>query len=969
MTKSLTLKLFGGLQIALDGKPLTKLTKKEQALLGYLAVTGRTWSRDSLSTLLWSEVEEAKARKSLGVALTHLRRHLADYLHITRQEIGLKPNQPYWLDVSVFLEAFPHQFDHAVDPTNWLKQEPLLPEQADCLKKAIELYQGSFLDGFSVIHAPLFEEWVLNKQEQFHLLAIQAFYQLAGDTLRRADYKLTIEYLRQLVSLDPLQEEAHQYLMLAYANLGQQVAAVQQYETCRRVLDKELGLTPMPETTALYQQIKTGNFALAESRDGPASHLTARHNLPAPVMSFVGRKTELANLVQIFKNPDYRLLTIVGPGGAGKTRLAIISATELLDQFPGGTWFVSLTDLPSSPHSNTPGLLASAIAKALNFSFSGPKTPSEQILNYLRQISQPVLFILDNFEPHLFDTKILLDILQTAPTVTLMVTARSRLNFQSEYVIPITGLPVPPSAHHPQAATYDSVQLFVERAARQKPEFILTEENLPHIIHLCQLVQGIPLAIELAASRLPELSCANLVTAMQQDIDVLSTSLHDVPDRHRSMRAVFEQAWRLLSEPEQLLLAQITLFNGLINAEATQTVTDIAPQYLKTLTQKSLLKETSSTHYELHSLLRQFAQEKLQQFIAQETLDETKIREKFSKYHLAQTQLSSPTPDFQPENIWQAWRWIVEQSRFDLIEQYTASVAYQLLSAGLIEDGEIMFQIALDKLQTDPAPLETTEPARVTATAALLGARSLFLNKLGHYEAGETAAQTAVTFARQVGHHQWQAAGHLQWGYACYYRADYEAAQQQFEQVLLLTGNLVSAELGAALQGLGGIFSEYYGNHARAADYLQRALHLYQQLADWPNQAQVEHSLGIVAGWLTNYPNAEAHFQQALNLNQKLGFQSTAAMVRVSWAVILAKAGRLPAAMKIGQQALQIFQTLGDCEGEITVLSHLGAIAEKLGDGSAARRYFEQASQIKQSGNFQVLQTIPILPALSDDMR
>lgn len=291
------------------------------------------------------------------------------------------------------------------------------------MQKAIELYQGSFLDGFSVIHAPMFEEWVLNKQEQFHLLAIQAFYQLAGDTLRRADYQLSIEYLRQLVSLDPLQEEAHQYLMLAYANLGQQVAAVQQYETCRRVLDKELGLAPMPETIALYQQIKTGNFSPAETRDGPASYLTVRHNIPASVLSFVGRKTELADLAQILKNPDHRLLTIVGPGGVGKTRLAVISAMELLDQFSGGTWFVSLTDLPSSSHSNTPGLLASAIAKALKFSFGGPTPPSEQILNYLRQHTQPVLLILDNFEPHLFDTKILLDILQTAPTVTLMVTA------------------------------------------------------------------------------------------------------------------------------------------------------------------------------------------------------------------------------------------------------------------------------------------------------------------------------------------------------------------------------------------------------------------------------------------------------------------------------------------------------------------------------------------------------------------
>ncbi len=185
----------------------------------------------------------------------------------------------------------------------------------------------------------------------------------------------------------------------------------------------------------------------------------------------------------------------------------------------------------------------------------------------------------------------------------------------------------------------------------------------------------------------------------------------------------------------------------------------------------------------------------------------------------------------------------------------------------------------------------------------------------------------------------------------------------------MLTGNQATPEIAAALHGLGGIYSEYAGDHARAADYLQRALHFYQQLADGRGQAEVHHSAGIVAGWLTKYAEAEDHFQQALHLYRDMNLRSGAAAVQISRAVIQAGNNRLTEALIICQQAWQIYQTIGDREGEIIALGHLGIIAEKSGDSAEARRYFDQASQINPSGNFQVLQTIPLLPALSQDMR
>ncbi len=763
---SLKLHLFGGLQILFDDTPLSGISKKEQALLSYLAVTRRSWSRETLSGLLWSEVDEDKARKSLGVALTHLRRHLPDYLHITRWEIGLKQNPAYWLDVSVFLQAIPVQSDNGFEPVELLVQTELSPESAAQLKEAVDLYQGYFLDGFSVIHAPLFEEWVFNKREQFQMLAIQGLYRLGGDALQRTAYVEAVAYLRRLIKLDPLQEEAQRFLMLAHARLGQRGAAIQQYETCRRLLLDELGLTPMPQTTALYEQIQTGDFTPAEPQNGPAVYLPGRYNLPAEVTSFVGRETELADLAHKLKSSDQRLFTLVGPGGVGKTRLAIAASGNLTDQFAGGIWFVPLANQSTPAAAETPAMLVTAMAIALEFSFSGPKSPQEQILNYLRRTASPTLFIFDNFEPYLFDAGFLLEILQVTPSVTLLLTSRSRLNFQSEHVIPVTGLPVPPVINSPEAAAYDSVQLFGQRAAQQESGFTLTRENLPSVARLCQLVQGSPLAIELATTRLPELSCAEIVARLQQDIDVLTTSLQDIPVRHQSIRTVFEQAWQFLSEPEQLLLAQISPFYGAITPEAAQAVTRIEAKYLKTLVQKFLLQEISAEHYELHSLLRQFAREKLQGFIAQEVLHETDVWENYSLYHLNLARLSA-APDYLMENLRQAWLWIVDQPRFDLIEQYTAAVAHQFVSAGLFEDGESAFRATLDKIRPASSLPEPADPAYLNASAAVLWAHALFLNRMTRYEAAAAAAQTTVSLARQTGHHHWQAAGHLQWGYAC----------------------------------------------------------------------------------------------------------------------------------------------------------------------------------------------------------
>jgi hypothetical protein len=290
------------------------------------------------------------------------------------------------------------------------------------LRKAIELYRGDFLEGFHVRNAPGFEEWMLGEQERLRQLALQALHMLTTHHTMRGEYGAGVDYITRLLALDPWREEAHRQLMLLLARSGQRSAALAQYETCCRVLVEGLGVEPSAETTALYERIRA-----APER---------RHNLPPRPTSFVGREEELAVMGQHLANPDCRLLTVIGPGGIGKTRLALQVAAEQVDAFLHGVTFVPLASLLSAE------LLAPAIADALQLPLHGREAHKVQLLNHLRD--KELLLVLDNFE-HLVPTglRLLLDILRAAPEVKLLVTSRERLNLRWEWVMALDGLPYP----------------------------------------------------------------------------------------------------------------------------------------------------------------------------------------------------------------------------------------------------------------------------------------------------------------------------------------------------------------------------------------------------------------------------------------------------------------------------------------------------------------------------------------------
>jgi predicted ATPase len=462
----------------------------------------------------------------------------------------------------------------------------------------VALYQDDFMAVFSLKDCPAYDEWQFFQAEELRSQLTNALVRLSSHYAGIDAYETAITHARRWLSLDPLHEPAHRHLMTLYEGSGQRAAAMRQYETCRQVLSVELGVEPSEETQDLFERIRsTTLFSLP---DPPP-----KSNLPVQATPFIGRETELAEIRAKLKEADCRLLTLLGPGGSGKTRLAIEAAGGLLADFQHGAWFVNLAPVQEA------ALIPSTIAGALDFSFYEIGTPEDQLLDYLG--NRRMLLILDNFE-HLIPGAIFVNqIINTTPGVTILATSRTSLAVTGEHLFEVTGMAYPETtlAEMGTSSQYSAVRLFESSAKRRQPAFELTAENLPNVIGICALVEGMPLGIILAASWVRMLTTSEISREITQNLAFLEAELQDLPQRQRGLRSVFNHSWRLLSENEREIMRALSVFRGGFTRESAQEVAGASLGDLMGLIDKSIIHRTETGRFEIHELLRQFAAEKL----------------------------------------------------------------------------------------------------------------------------------------------------------------------------------------------------------------------------------------------------------------------------------------------------------------------------------------------------------------------
>jgi len=910
----LEIRTFGGLSIRIDGRLIGGLgSKKAEALLVYLMVDRRQHTRDELATLLWPESTEQHASTSLRVVLSVLRKNLADYLDICRDSAGINTDTSAYIDV--------------ID----LEQKLA----GGKIEQALQLYQGDFLQGFHIQESVEFENWLQWQQEHLRVLITGALHRAISRAIEAGEYAKARTLIQRLLEIEPLDELAYYQSIFLHGVEGERTAALTQYEKCCQTLRDELGVEPSEELQELHERIQRG--------DKPSTLIPPlpENNLPAPQTSFIGRETELAEIGALIQDPTYRLLALVGPGGSGKTRLAIQAAGEALRCFRDGTFFVPLESADSQDY------LIPAIARALQFTLDSLINGADlrtQILDYLGKKS--ILLVLDGCERMAGNTGDLLGILEKAPNVRVLATSRQRLGLRSERAFPIEGLRVPQTAEEMHSDGMDAVRLFRERAEQAGAGLQLSAADHEPIARICRMVDGMPLGIELAAAWTPILSPLEIAQAMHKSFDFLSTTMCDIPERHRSLRAVFESSWLLLTDALREAFSKLAIFRGGFVLEATQQVAGVNLEQLSALMNRSLVHRAQSGRFSIHSLLQQYAAEKLAE---QEAL-EKEIQDRFCRYFVnivtqRETDLMGPRMlqvrdeiRWEMDNIraavnWASAHWPEQSAR----EMIISLVCFYAIHGW--QEGVFAFR---DLAQTRQAVLIARGRRDPSKDPVFLSARihqAFYLCNLGLITESDEISRECLEELRQPGLERELSVCLQNLGVNASYRGEYEDSQDLLEEAIILGREYNHVMWPTYLFWLGNLYFQL-GEYEQGLLTLQKSYDLFDRKGTLWGTAFALSKIAMAEDGLGEHARAKEHHQEALSefdrLESKAG--KAYALSRMSMSAYFLE--QYSEAAQLAQQGYDAFDEIGHRWGICTSLCGLGFANIGLGDREKAKACF-----------------------------
>ncbi len=920
--------LFGTPRVELNGARVEISRRKAIALLAYLAVTGQPHSRDSLAALLWPEADQARAFAYLRTALWTLHKALGEaWLDAGGDAVGLRPGSDWWLDVACFRTL--------------LKDDPAA-QPADVLAEAVALYQDDFMAGFTLPDAPDFDEWQFFAAEDLRRMVSAALHALAEQLAAGGDANAAIPYARRWLALDTLNEAAHRQLMALYHATGQRAAALRQYQECAGLLRGELGIEPEPETTALYESIQAGRRPVPPAEPPSPAPAPPAETLPVPVTPLIGRQRELDEIHARLRGDDCRLLTVVGPGGIGKTRLALQVAADLGAGYADGAVFVPLAPVTAAEY------LVPALADALRFKATRQGEPRSQLWSYLRR--KHMLLVLDNFEHLLDGADLIASLLSFAPRVDVLVTSRERLNLREEWLYEIHGLSFPPDGETTALEEYGAVALFVHSARRVRPGFALDAATRRAVARICRLVDGMPLGVELAAAWLQVLSPQEIAEEIERSLDFLTASLRNLPPRHRSIRAVFESSWERLDPAQARVLSRLSVFRGSFTREAAQAVADAPLPVLLVLAGKSLLHRSPDGRFNIHELLRQFAEEKLDA-----DPDERDHTHRAYVTYYAQTlralepRLKGPDQiamldqiEDDIDNIRTAWILAVNQRDAAGLSGLLAGLRLFYIMRPRLQENREMFGGAVDTLKhaTDLSSEEQIVLAQIKIVLAMtyrvLGRGPLAVELF--HEAYPVLGQLDAT-----AHPDAALTFNVLSSLANWPLRDSEKAEGLARRAIALF-EAQTDQWGIAWGYLNlGQVAHVNIRYTESGDFFQRALDISRAIGDRWVPGVALKALGEVAYSLGRYAEAERLYREGLALSESIGDTNERAFTLDRLANLISIQGRHAEAERLIQQAIQLGHQLGDPSKIASSLFNLAEIAYARRDYDASARHSQES--------------------------
>ena len=930
--------------------------RKALALFAYLAIeSDHLHSRESLLGMFWPELPTAAAQNNLRVTWSQVRKRIENdqddsdpYLIGTRLDLGFNPHSDHTLDVTLFLDLIAATRAH--QHTSRLE----CSECAEQLAQAIELVRGEFLAGFSLGDCPAFDEWLSIQRERLHLQITTALDELADFHEYAGHVEAATQYVQRLLEFDPLLERAHRQMMRLLAAAGRRSAALDQYETCRRLLANELGVPPAPETVLLAEQIR----ALAPTQtDTPQS----RHNLPAPISRFIGRGQEIEQVQQLLEDGAAQVVTLAGTGGVGKTRLALQVAHNVVNHFSDGVWLVELAGVTEAT------AIPAAVASTLKIVPDPRRSLTLTIASHLRDKS--LLLILDNCE-HLIEpsAQLVKALCEAAPGLRLLATSRIPLHLEGERVVRLHPLPSPPlEATEPLTASaalaYDAIQLFASLAMQALLSFSITDSNAPSVAQICGHLDGIPLAIELAAARAGFMPVEEISKRLDQRFRWIRSHASGSLPRQQTLQALIDWSYDLLNERERILFQQLSVFAGgwtLEAAEAIDLENEACADTLGSLVNQSLIvfgQDAEHKRYRMHETIRQFALEKLS-----ERGDDARkaVSERHSAYFTGlvaaqQDSLQGTNPQAaikliqeNLDNVREAWRWGTTNGHLRTLHSSVRALSDFYETVGLSAEGELMLAQALSALESE-SDLEPSD--KVPFQIDLLTNQASLLLRQAKVESSIQQGEKALALADGLGDPSRLACAFLLLGRIYDWNGTLRQSSNNLEEGLVLARKVNDLALeGEILLHLGRV-SLHLDERQQGVNYLQQALQIMHRLGKRSQEQAILLYLGVNSIEATDYVTGHAYLEEALQLIRSTGNRPSEARIQNAIGFVNAALGELEAALPYHERSRQISHEIGDPFQKSHACHNLCTVNRKLGRLELAEQWGREALFLAQQND------------------